>query len=328
MKRNSFAVRMSKICTSIWISIRSFVLVVSAGLPIQASASDWFDQRFHAINEPCKGNCSVSTALSDELSEESASPLSLAKSIKYEATAVALTSVLFGSLLLHDSDNSFKFTNEGWFGNDTKYAGVDKLGHAWYGAAISDLLYERIRAKNGHSRSAALTAAGLSFGIMTLIEVSDGFAANSTGFSPEDLAANAVGAAFSYFRNTIPEIRDVVDFRFEYLPDNSLVEWNTGTFYSDQKYLLAWKLSGFDAFQDSPLRFLELHTGYYARGFSSFEKNQGVRRERNLYVGVGLNLSELLFRNRNDKSRLEDTSRWVLEHVQVPYTYVSTSNID
>ena len=59
-----------------------------------------------------------------------------------------------------------------------------------------------------------------------------------------------------------------------------------------------------------------------------FEKNQGVRRERNLYVGAGLNLSELLFRNRNDNSRLEGTSRWVLEHVQVPYTYVSTSNID
>lgn len=275
-------------------SIRLAVLIVAVIFPVQVSASD--------------------------------GPLDLATSVKYEATAVTLTSVICGSLFLHDSGNSFKFSSESWFEDDTKYGGMDKLGHTWYGAAISDLLYERIRAKNGDSRSAALTAAALSFGTMTLIEVSDGFATNSTGFSYEDLMADAVGAVFSYFRNTIPGMSDVVDFRFEYLPDNSLDNWSTATFYADQKYLLAWKLSGIDALRDSPLRFVELHTGYYARGFSSMEKNQGVGKERDLYVGVGLNLSELVFGNKNNKnSRLEGTSRWVLEHVQVPYTYVSAS---
>ncbi|MDH3195195.1 MAG: YfiM family protein [Hyphomicrobiales bacterium] len=269
-----------------------------------------------------------SIALSDEFGEAPADHLRLANSIKYEATAVALASVVFGSLSLHDLEGSFKFTNEGWFGNSTKYAGVDKLGHAWYGAAVSDLLYERMRAKNGDSRSAALTAAGLSFAIMTLIEVGDGFAANATGFSWEDLVADAAGAAFSFIRNTNPEIRDVVDFRLEYLPDISLEDWNTGTFYSDQKYLLAWKLSGLKAFQSSPLRFLEVHTGYHTRGFSSLERKRGVRKERNLYVGLGLNLSEMLFRNRHGNSRLDGASRWVLEHVQVPYTYVGASSFD
>lgn len=41
-------------------SIRSLVLVVSAGLPIEASASEWFDWNFYPINEPCQGNCAVS----------------------------------------------------------------------------------------------------------------------------------------------------------------------------------------------------------------------------------------------------------------------------
>jgi len=46
-------------------------------------------------------------------------------------------------------------------------------------------------------KSAAL-ASTISFGIMSLVEVSDGFADTVVGFSHEDMVANAAGAAFSY----------------------------------------------------------------------------------------------------------------------------------
>ena len=125
---------------------------------------------------------------------------------------------------------------------------------------------------------------------MTLVEVSDGFADNIVGFSAEDMVANAVGAGFSYLRNTRPNLKKLVDYRIEYLPNYTKDGWTIDTFYADQKYLLAWKLSGIDAFKNKPLRFFELHTGYYARGYSS--KELGDEKQRNGYIGVGMNLSE------------------------------------
>jgi len=304
-------------------SVRSLVLGVALALSVQTSAFGQSNWQWISAESGVPSSAGTSLPHEDELDSDPAnSPLSLAKSIKYDVAAVTLASVVFGSITLHDTNSEFKFSSEGWFGADTTYGGMDKLGHAWYGATISDYYYERIRATNGHSQAAALAAAGLSFGAMALIEVADGFAKEPNGFSHEDLIADAFGAAFSYFRNTTPEMRDLVDFRMEYLPDNTLDDLGVGTFYSDQKYLLAWKLSGLNPFRNTPARFFELHTGYYSRGFSTLEKKSGISKERTGYVGLGVNLSELFFGHRKDSSRFVDASRLVFEHVQIPYTYV------
>ncbi len=47
------------------------------------------------------------------------------------------------------------------------------------------------------------------------------------------------------------------------------------TDYSGQRYLLALKLSGFERFSRTPLRLVELHAGYYARGFTKEEEDLG-----------------------------------------------------
>ncbi len=242
-----------------------------------------------------------------------------------DSTVIGVASVSLGSLLLHDLGGSFKFTNEGGFAEDTKFGGMDKLGHAWYTNTISDLLYSRIQPREGNSHASALKAAGISFGIMTLIEVADGFATTTTGFSSGDLMADAVGASLSYVRNTNPKIQKLVDFRLEYLPNHTRKKLGTGEFYSDQKYLLAWKLSGLNRIKKTnPLRFLEFHTGYYARGFSTIEKAKGDKKERNLYVGLGINLNELFFAKKNGKrSRFKEAGSGFVEHIQLPYTYGS-----
>ncbi len=235
-----------------------------------------------------------------------------------EGIAVGVASVALGSLALGNLDGNFRTTREGWFGKGTKYAGMDKLGHVWYGSAIADFFFERNPGKVSQPRSTAALASAISFGIMALVEISDGFADNIVGFSHEDIIANAVGAGFSYVRNTHPEVRRWVDLRIEYLPDNSASDWSIDTFYSDQRYLLAWKLSAFDTVNSTPLKYLELHTGYYARGFSSAEA--GIEKQRNGFVGIGVNLSEVFGLSSSDKHRFRRGASLFLEHVQVPFT--------
>jgi len=97
--------------------------------------------------------------------------------------------------------------------------------------------------------------------------------------------------------------------------------------YAGQKYLFALKLAGIEDIRESPLRFLELHAGYYTRGFTKEERALGSEKERNLYFGIGLNLQEFLFGAPAIKSHWAgQVGRSVLEYVQVPYTSVSETH--
>lgn len=53
--------------------------------------------------------------------------------------------------------------------------------------------------------------------------------------------------------------------------------------------------SGFDALKKTSARYLELQFAYDTQGFHDVERRIGRKPKRNFYVGVGLNLSELLF---------------------------------
>ena len=81
----------------------------------------------------------------------------------------------------------------------------------------------------------------------------------------------------------------------------------------------------------TPLRYLELHVGYDARGFHPMEKRLGYPKERSFYVGLGLNVSELMFgdgpvpnlaRHRNTEPAW--MAQKFLEYYQLPHTSVYT----
>jgi hypothetical protein len=148
------------------------------------------------------------------------------------------------------------------------------------------------------------------------VEVFDGLAKDH-GFSREDLMVDAVGALFSYFRNTIPGIREKLDYRVQYWPSGGSAD-PVGD-YNGQKYILALKLAGFESFHDNPMRFLEVHAGYYARSTARGDN------ERHLYAGLGLNLNEVFF------STPASRQTWVgsivspaFEYLQVPYTSLNS----
>lgn len=243
-----------------------------------------------------------------------------------ETLAIFAGMTIKGALTWDWGSSPFHFNSEGWFGKDTNSFGMDKLGHAFTGYIITDLATDRIAYHAPDPNGAQLSAAVIAGAVMTYVEIGDAMS-GTHGFSHEDLIADFAGIGFSVLRSTFPGLRETLDFRLEYLPSGNKEGFHPITDYSGQKYILALKLAGFDRFRDSPLRFVELHGGYFARGFTDKEQERGVPVRREPYVGIGLNLSELLFnRPANRDTIYARGARRYLEYFQIPYTYVGTSN--
>ena len=219
--------------------------------------------------------------------------------------------------------NSFHVTPEGWFGADTLYGGADKLGHAYVSFALTNLMFERIVREGRTPERAALSAALIGQAIMFSVEIFDGL--SRLGFSPQDVMMNVAGASLAYFRAVNPRLRDLVDYRLEYR-NSGHIGFAPESDYSGQKYLLALKLGGFDGLRDTPLRFLELQAGYYTRGFLPEERDLGLERSRHAFIGVGVNLTELLLgRRSSQESTSRGYGRLLLEHVQIPFVAVQSA---
>ncbi len=217
--------------------------------------------------------------------------------------------------------SQFNTIDEGWFGQDTQYGGADKLGHAFAGH-VAATAFASTYESWGYDRDLANLYGGLSgFGTLALIEVGDAFSKN--GFSYEDLVMDAVGVTFGYLRRKYRTLGSMLDFRVEYFPSKSVQhgeKTDLSTDYSGLKYLLALKLEGFEAVESSSLRYLELHLGYYTRGFALGDQRFYSSKDREIYVGIGFNVSRLF--------RESGLDGWgtLFNYYQVPYTYVPSNS--
>ena len=166
--------------------------------------------------------------------------------------------------------------SEGWFDNDTSSGGQDKLGHLYSSYVASHglaALYEYW----GFSRDAAAWhGAWSSWIIMGYMEFGDSF--SDYGFAGEDMVANTVGCTLGYFLYVHPGLQEKVDLRAEYGLDPN--QGDVLTDYENLKYLAALKLNGFEACRESWLRHIELHAGYYARGFEDDEPDRDRKSTR------------------------------------------------
>jgi hypothetical protein len=254
---------------------------------------------------------------------------------------LAIVGAAFATIGIKDWDwgrgDGFQTIEEGWFAKNTRHGGMDKIGHSFSTYVIADLLTDRIRANASDPAGAPITAALVAFGIMGLAEALDGFTGRHR-FSREDIVANGVGALFSIVRNSIPGLREKLDWRIMYTPasfERPGITSESGILppYERQRYIMALKGSGFESLRTTPLRYVELHAGFDARGFEEKERALGYPIERSFYVGVGLNLNEILFGTGPypNFSRYRDTlPGWAVqktfEYVQVPYTSVYHEN--
>ncbi len=227
-------------------------------------------------------------------------------------TAAALIGV-WGLIEWDYGSEGWNEADEGWFEKDSKYGGADKAGHFWSTFAFSDALTGLYKSW-GYSSDKANTYAALSaWTVQAAMEFGDA-TSDSQGFSYEDMIANTLGALTSVLMERFPELDRKIDFRVEYVFN---VDVN-GIFddYSNQYYSMVLKLDGFDVTQDSFLRFVELHGGYYSRGYDDPEEEDS----RSFYGGITFNFSRLLLENGWEKTGK------TLEYIQIPYTVPKVSH--
>lgn len=237
--------------------------------------------------------------------------------VKWEVAAVVGYYTAVNGRKLFRDPQAPRFHSEGWFGKSTKNLGVDKLAHAYSAYIVSELLYARLKYKTGDAPGIAATAAVIGSATMLYTELWDSIEPDG-GWSWEDVAFNSMGAGFSLLRNSVPGLDKKLDFRLMIVPNSDIVTTSGKRHFEQQHYFFALKLAGFTPFEKGPLRFLELHAGYYGKDFTLRERALGVEPKRRIFVGVGINLRELLF--KNSRSRMGRAAGEVLDYYQPPYT--------
>ena len=225
------------------------------------------------------------------------------------AAGAALIS-LWGAKKWDYGERSFHVENEAWFGKNTYTGGADKLGHVYSSYVLSHVLTWWYSYHGFPADKAAIYGSLSSFGLMTYMEVGD--ALSDFGFSYEDAIMNGLGSSLGYWLYTHPDLANKLDFRVEY--KTNLHEADVFTDYDKLKYLFAIKLSGFSQTRQLGLKYFDLHIGYYTRGYET----RHTRKERNLYLGIGINLNELTKRNKVTRP-----VSGVFNYIQIPDTYFS-----
>lgn len=203
---------------------------------------------------------------------------------------------------------------EGWFGADTHAGGADKTGHFYMSYMLSELFQADFKRHNVENpgRKAALSA----MAAMTLVELGDA-TSDKYGFSSEDLLANTLGIATSWWLGENPIWDDRLDIRMEYWPSNGYNAKNDAVSdYSGMKHLVALRADGFQKLRKTPLRWFELQAGYYTRGFRTFDEQSG--RSRHTYLGLGISLPVLAGKNSKVGK--------LLSYVQPPGFYIEADH--
>ena len=296
---------------------------------LSASSANKFELKTDQTSIPATKSAQVSGTSSSDLNlptqksnYSAATFVDDVKAIKWDAIGAFAGITALGIKSWKWGNTDFHFGNEKWFQKDRSSIGMDKLGHAFTSYTMTNLFAEHLQRKGRSNAQSAISAALLTQALMLYVETFDGFSSDH-GFSYEDVVMNLAGTSLAYARQRYPQIKELVDYRMEYSPSGYKGDGFKGfrpiSDYAGQKYHLVFKLGGVKSLRDTPLKYAELHAGYYARGFTQQEQALGISRTRTGFVGIGLNLSELLFGARiKDESTPAYAGRTFLEHIQLP----------
>ncbi len=235
------------------------------------------------------------------------------KKMIYTTTASAAAIGIWGLATWDYGSSGFHTAEEGWFGEDSKYGGADKLGHFWATYAFSDALTGLYKSWGYDSRKASNYGALSAFLVQFAMEFGDA-TSETQGFSWEDLVMDGIGALTSILMERYPELDRKIDFRVEYIFNVEVN--NIFDDYSNQFYSMVLKLDGFDYIENSFLKYLEFSAGYYSRGYDTDE----VEKNRSLYAGISLNFSRFFYQNDWNKTGK------VLEYLDLPYSVLKVSH--
>jgi len=131
---------------------------------------------------------------------------------------------------------------------------ADKAGHAYFTYTAARLLTRGFEAIGTTPDTPCGWGRGLPSGVMTAVEVVDGFS-KKFRFSMEDAVANAVGAAFAVLVEKYPRVDALLDFRLLYQRSDDakrVGETDVIADFSGQTYLLAVKADGVPRLRELP----------------------------------------------------------------------------
>lgn len=260
----------------------------------------------------CSGSANAELSFFDNI-QEKWSGLDKEKKLLYTNIGGGLLITAWGVGQWDYGTQSPHSASEEWFGKDTKSGGADKLGHLHSAYIISHGFSYLYRSWGYPKKQAAYYGALSSFGLMGFMEVGDSF--SDIGFSTEDIVMNAIGSFIGYHLYANPDLAKKFDLRIDYRP--TFKETDFITDYERMKFLLAVKLDGFPVVKNRYLKYLEFHLGYYTRGYVG---NLAVNRERNVYAGVGINLSKVFSEHSHKKTAA------FFRYYQMPYSYIESSD--
>jgi hypothetical protein len=219
----------------------------------------------------------------------------------------------------------FRTIDEGWFGENTYSGGADKLGHVFMNYVSTRLMARAFEWAGNESDRALQLGAWFTLGTFAAVEVVDGYS-KQWRFSREDAVMNVVGTGIALLLEKYPALDDALDLRLLYWPSrDGTRDYDPVGDYSGQTYLAVLKASGVPGLRTYPLlRYVEFAAGYGTRGYSATLPGVAGRRARNLYIGISLNLSELLgqtvFKHSSTQNPVRRATDTLLEFIQVPGT--------
>lgn len=214
---------------------------------------------------------------------------------------------------------AFRVGGDGWFGARTYAGGVDKLGHAWASLALSRVSGEILDWGGWERWKAGVVASSLTLGLLTALEVKDGY---YTEFSPGDSVFNALGAGLNVAMMAWPPLDELLDSRVEYLPSREYrallrgerppedpaaphqVSLNFVEDYSGQRYLVALHLGAIPGLRGRTwARLVDVAVGYEANRYEPEPLDGGGGRSQHLFAAVSVNLQgaiDLVLADRTD----------------------------
>jgi hypothetical protein len=167
-----------------------------------------------------------------------------------------------------------------FFNDNKEWLNMDKIGHATT-AYISSVQYDAMRWCGAGNRQAALTGGLTSLGIMTLIEVLDGFSKN-WGFSKGDMLANISGSLLFTLQQYVWQ-QQKFQLRFSYhstiFPKYNPEELGSNFVqkilkdYNGQTYWLSVNIPAFLPTKTSFPKWINLSAGYGASGMTGASSN-------------------------------------------------------
>ena len=258
---------------------------------------------------------------------------------KRNIALIAGGSALVGAYAYHawwreGFSGQFHRITEGGFGKDAEFMGIDKLGHMYSGYVGTRLMSPLFETIGNSPESSRRLAAWTTWGVMTGIEVLDGFS-KSYSFSHEDFIANTVGVLFGYAAESNPAFDDLVDFRLFYR-QSPLSNFDPIGDYPGQRYFLVAKAEGVPAFRNVPvLKYLEVGVGYGAPGVDTPDEWKlwdFAQRRREVFWMVSLNLSRVIadafYGGERKTTRSQRNIDRFLDMVQHPLHYYQGRNLD